>query len=299
VGGVKAKIFSKDETTNIYGIHSSKTFGSVMMKAIMYVFLIIIVFISILPMLWVTLSSFKTNHEILTSALSLPTSFNVTGYFDALNMVPMLTFYRNSIITATTSTALNVLLIGMAAYAVVRFAFWGKKIVVLLVGMILMLPMTAMITPVYLVIQRMGLLNTLTGLIFVYSALGFPTTFFVMRACFINLPQNIEEAAYIDGAGVFYTFLRIVLPMARPGLAAVAVIQFLMAWNEFLYALVLTTSLNVRTLPLSLNYFRAQFSFNYPAMFAAIVMIVIPSIVVFVVLQKQVVGSLTAGAVKG
>ena len=109
---------------------------------------------------------------------------------------------------------------------------------------------------------------------------------------------SIEEAAYIDGAGVVYTFGRVVLPMARPGLASAAVIQFLMAWNEFLYALVLTRSQDVRTLPIALNYFRSQFSFNYTAMFAAIVMIVVPSIVVYVLLQEQVVGSLTSGAVK-
>jgi len=228
----------------------------------------------------------------------MPASISLAGYFDALTMVPMLTFYRNSVLIASTSTLLNVLLIGMAAYAIARFNFKGNWLLVLLFAAVLMLPMTALIQPVYLVIMRLGLHNTRSGLIFVYSALGLPTTFFVLRACFLGLPKSIEEAAYIDGASILYTYLRVVLPMARPGLASAAVIQFLMAWNEFLYALVLTTSLNVRTLPLSLNYFRAQFSFNYSAMFAAIVMIVIPSVVVYVILQEQVVGSLTAGAVK-
>ena len=276
-----------------------KLSAAIFAKAAMYMFLAIVVLMSVLPIVWVTISSFKTNHEIMESALSLPSGFNIQGYIDVFDMVPMMVFYRNSIITASTSTVLNVLLIGMAAYAVARFSFPGRRLVVLLIAMILMLPMTAMITPVYLVIMNLGLLNTRMGLILVYTSLGLPTTFFILRGCFLGLPKSIEEAAYIDGAGVSYTFFRVVLPMAAPGLAPAAIIQFLMAWNEFLYALVLTTSLNVRTLPLSLNYFRAQFSFNYPAMFAAIVMIVIPSVIVYIALQEQVVGGLTAGAVKG
>ena len=271
---------------------------AIILRAAMYLFLSVIVGISILPITWVAISSFKTNREILDNALSLPTSISFQGYIDAVNISPILSFFGNSLIVASASTVLNVLLIGMAAYVVARFTFRGKNMIIMMFAATLMLPMTALIQPVYLVIMNLGLYNTRSGLTLVYTALGLPTTFFVMRACFMGMPRSIEEAAYIDGAGVVYTFGRVVLPMARPGLASAAVIQFLMAWNEFLYALVLTRSQDVRTLPIALNYFRSQFSFNYTAMFAAIVMIVVPSIVVYVLLQEQVVGSLTSGAVK-
>jgi len=279
-------------------MHVNKIAGVLFLRAAMYLFLSVIVIISVLPITWVVISSFKTNNEILDSAISLPSSIGFDGYIDAINISPILSFYGNSLIVACASTVLNVLLIGMAAYVVARFNFWGKGLLIVLFAMTLMLPMTALIQPVYLVVNKLGLYNTKTGLIFVYSALGLPTTFFIMRACFLGLPKSIEEAAYIDGAGILYTYFHVVLPLSRPGLASAAVLQFLMAWNEFLYALVLTSSQHVRTLPIALNYYKSQFSFNYTAMFAAIVMIVIPSIVVYVVLQEQVVGSLTAGAVK-
>ena len=159
--------------------------------------------------------------------------------------------------------------------------------------------MTALIQPVYLLIKNLGLYNTKAGLILVYSSLGLPTTLFIMRSFFISIPRSMEEAAYIDGSGFLNTFLNIALPITKPGLATAAILQFLMAWNEFLYALVLTSAKNSRTLPLALNYFVAQFSFNYTAMFAAIVVIIIPSIIIYILLQEQVVGSLTAGSVKG
>jgi len=276
----------------------TKSPKAMILRAAMYLFLAVIVGISVLPITWVAISSFKSNKEILDNALSLPDGIGFEGYIDAVNISPILSFYGNSVIVACASTIINVLLIGMASYVVARFNFRGRGLLVMLFAATLMLPMTALIQPVYLVISQLGLYNTKSGLVLVYTALGLPTTFFVMRACFMGLPRSIEEAAYIDGAGVIYTYGRVVLPMARPGLASAAVIQFLMAWNEFLYALVLTRSQEVRTLPIALNYYRSQFSFNYTAMFAAIVMIVVPSIVVYVILQEQVVGSLTSGAVK-
>ena len=115
----------------------------------------------------------------------------------------------------------------------------------------------------------------------------------------MSFSKSIEEAAYIDGSGFLNTFFKIVLPIAKPGMATAAILQFLMAWNEFFYALVLTSSVKARTLPLAINYFSSQFSRNYTAMFAAITVIVLPSILIYLLLQRQVVDSLAAGAVKG
>ena len=266
---------------------------------LMYTAMVVISFLSLLPILWVFLSSFKTNAEILSSGLSLPQSPTLDGYVNAFKISPIHTFYGNSILIAVFSTLLNVFLIGMAAYVIARFDFKFKRTIILLFSVTLMLPMTALIQPVYLVINALKLHDTRVGLMLVYIALGLPTTFFVMRGYFLNLPRSVEEASYIDGGGFFYTFVHIVLPMAKPGMATAAVLQFILAWNEFLYALVLTTSQKVRTLPIALNYFKTQFSFNYTAMFAAVIIIIIPSVLAYVLLQEQVVESLASGAVKG
>lgn len=266
---------------------------------LMQLLLLAVTLLSLIPVIWVFLSSFKTNAEILNSAISLPTHFSLSGYQVAFKIAPILTFYRNSVIVTIVSTVLNVFIIAMAAYVIAWHNFRGKTLIMILFSTSLLLPMTALIHPVYAVVNKLGLYNTLGGLILVYSSLGLPTTLFIMRGYFLSLPHSLQEAAYIDGAGFLKTYLAIVLPSARPGLATAAVLQFLMAWNEFLYALVLTNSNQSRTLPIALNYFKSQFSFNYTAMFAAIVVVIIPSILVYILLQKQVVGGMTAGAVKG
>jgi len=276
-----------------------RSIGSVIARTVMYIVLSVVSILSLIPIVWVFLSSFKTNEEILNSGLSLPSNWSLDGYANAFRISPIQTFYLNSIFISVTSTLLNIFLIGMAAYVIARFNFKFKNVLVMLFAVTLMLPMTALIQPVYMVINAIKMQNTRSGLILVYIALGLPTTFFVMRGYFLNLPKSVEEASYIDGGGFFYTFIRIVLPMARPGMATAAVMQFINAWNEFLYALVLTTSQEIRTLPIALNYFKSQFSFNYTAMFAAVVVIIIPSVTAYVLLQEQVVGSLVAGAVKG
>jgi len=265
----------------------------------MSLLLAFVTLLSLVPVIWVTISSFKTNLEIMDSAVSLPSRITFDGYVAAFRIAPILTFFVNSVVVTSVSTVLNILLVGMAAYVLAMFAFRGKNLVLVLLSTSLLLPMTALIQPVYIIVQRIGLYNSLPGLILVYSSLGLPTTLFIMRGYFLSLPRSLLEAANIDGAGFLRSFLLIMLPSARPGLATAAVLQFLMAWNEFLYALVLTNAIRSRTLPIALNYFKSQFSFNYSAMFASIVVVIIPSILVFVLLQKQVISGLTSGAVKG
>ena len=131
------------------------------------------------------------------------------------------------------------------------------------------------------------------------GALNMPISLMILRSAFAAIPTELEEAAYIDGAGFFRTFWQVMMPCAKGGLASAAVLAFLGSWNEFTFALLLTSSTSTRTLPLSLSYFTSQFSFNYTAMFAAITIAVLPSIIVFSIFQEQVCSSLTAGSVKG
>lgn len=267
-------------------------------RVLRFLFLGFFVVISIGPLIWIIMSSFKSNKEILSSAFALPSSFSLSGYKAALDMAPIFKFYGNSIISVL-STLLNVVVVSMAAYVLARHKFKGSTFVTLLLSVSLLIPTAALLMPIYKIMTAIGLFDTRTGLILVYAALGLPASLFIFKSYFQSIPKELEEAACIDGAGFFRTFFVIVFPLAKPGLATSAILQFLTSWNEFMFALILTKSTSVRTLPLALNYFTSQFSFNYTAMFAALTMVILPSIIIYILLQEQITSSMVEGSVKG
>ena len=268
-------------------------------RVLRFLFLGFFVVISIGPLIWIIMSSFKSNKEILSSAFALPSSFSLSGYKAALDMAPIFKFYGNSIIISVLRTLLNVVVVSMAAYVLARHKFKGSTFVTLLLSVSLLIPTAALLMPIYKIMTAIGLFDTRTGLILVYAALGLPTSLFIFKSYFQSIPKELEEAACIDGAGFFRTFFVIVFPLAKPGLATGAILQFLTSWNEFMFALILTKSTSVRTLPLALNYFTSQFSFNYTAMFAALTMVILPSIIIYILLQEQITSSMVEGSVKG
>lgn len=267
-------------------------------SALRTAFMALVVVVAVAPIAWVIMSSFKSNQEILNSAIALPSSFSLDGYRIALELAPIQQYFANSVVISVLGTVVNVLFLAMAAYSFARVQFRGKALLYTIFCSALVIPMTSLMHPVYMVINKLGLYDSKTGLVIVYAALGLPISLMVLRSYFLSVPQSLEEAAYVDGAGFVRTFVQIMLPVARPALASAGVLQFLTCWNEFTYALVLTNSASVRTLPLSLGYFTSQFSYNYTAMFAAITVAVVPSILVFAIFQEQVVSSMVAGSVK-
>ncbi len=263
-----------------------------------YLYMALCVVVALFPILWVVLSSFKSNAEILSNGISLPTHFSFDGYTAALDMAPIFKFFGNSVLVTCAATVFNVLIFAMAGYVFARCHFFGDKLLYLILSLSLVIPMTALLQPVYSVINNLGLYDTKAGLILVNTALNMPMSLLILRGSFQSIPKAIEEAAYIDGAGFVRTFFQIMLPCAKGGLTSAAVLCFLNTWNEFTFSLLLTSGVDARTLPLSLSYFTSQFSFNYTALFAAVTIAVIPSIIVFAIFQEQVVSSLTAGSVK-
>ena len=264
-----------------------------------YLFMALCVLVALFPIVWVVLSSFKTNREILSNGLQLPSTFSFSGYKQALEMAPILKFFVNSLIVSFASTALNVFILAMAGYVFAKKKFRFKNLIFGILSLSMVIPSTALMSPVYTVITKLHLYDTKMALILVYTALNMPISLMILRSAFAAIPTELEEAAYIDGAGFFRTFWQGMMPCAKGGLASAAVLAFLGSWNEFTFALLLTSSTSTRTLPLSLSYFTSQFSFNYTAMFAAITIAVLPSIIVFSIFQEQVCSSLTAGSVKG
>ena len=275
------------------------TLGQKTARSFSYLFMGLCVVVAIFPIIWVVLSSFKSNKEILSNGLSLPSSFSLDGYIQALEMAPILKFFGNSPLSAVVSTVLNVFFLAMAGYVFAKKRFRFKNTIFAILSLSMVIPTTALLSPVYNIITKLGLYDTKLALILVYTALSMPISLMILRSAFAAIPTELEEAAYIDGAGFFRTFIQVMMPCAKGGLASAAVLAFLEAWNEFTFALLLTSSTDTRTLPLSLSYFTSQFSFNYTAMFAAITIAVLPSIIVFAIFQEQVCSSLTAGSVKG
>ncbi len=280
-------------------INTQKPPTQLPLKIFRFFFILVTVLISLFPILWVIMSSFKTNAEILNSGISLPTSFAFTGYEQALAISPILNYFYNSIFVSVVATFFNLLVAGLAAYIFARLRFKFRDVLFTLLMTSMVIPMTALIQPVYALLTSLKLTDSFTGLILVYAALNLPMSLMILRTAFQGIPQSLEDAAYVDGAGFLRTAFTIILPAAKAGVSSAAVLAFLNNWNEFTFALILTSSPRVRTLPLSLNYFTSQFSFNYTALFAAITIAVIPSIIVFAIFQEQVVTSMTAGATKG
>lgn len=268
-------------------------------RVVKYLFLIFIVAIAVGPIIWAFVSSFKTYSEINSSALSWPSHFNLDNYKAAFKFAPIAKYFLNSVIIVGCSVLVTVALVAMCAYIISRFDFKLKTLVVLLISASLMLPAQAISQPLFAIFQKMGIFDTKLGLIIVYSAMGIPMSFFVMTSYYKTISTALEESAYIDGATFLQTFLHIILPLAKPGLVTIALLQFINTWNEFYFALMLTSGDSARTVPIALNYYMGTFANNYSALFAAVVMTVLPTILVFIILQRQVMESLTSGAVKG
>jgi raffinose/stachyose/melibiose transport system permease protein len=249
--------------------------------------------------MWVFVSSFKTYSEINSSALSLPAALNFNNYAAAFKYAPILKYFLNSVVIVGASILVTATIVAMSAYATQRFRFRFKSVIIALIAASLLLPAQSISQPLFTIFTSLNIFDTKIGLILVYSAMGIPMSFFVMFSYYMTIPTEIEEAAYIDGAGFFRAFATIILPLAKPGLATIAILQFINTWNEFYFALVLTSGDRARTVPIALNYYMSTFANNYSALFAAVILTVAPTIVFFVIMQKQVIDSLTTGAVKG
>jgi len=276
-----------------------KISSNIFTLSLKYLFILIVVIITLYPFLWISISSFKSNREIFTTPSSLPKHPSLRGYEVAFNVSPLGKYYLNSILITSLTTVITIFLTTMSGYALARFNFRSRNLIIIIFSSALLVPTFALAYPIYMVIKYFHLIDTKAGLIFVYSALGLPVRLFVIRSYFLTIPVDIEESAYLDGAGIFLTFWRIMVPLAKPGIATAATITFIDTWKEFFFALLLTTSDRARTLPLSLNYFVHFFSFDYRALFAAMVVVTLPTILVFIFMQEQVISSLAVGALKG
>ncbi|HET7072382.1 MAG TPA: carbohydrate ABC transporter permease, partial [Nocardioides sp.] len=243
------------------------------------------------------LSSFKTTKEILASPFSLPAHWGFDNYVNAWTDAGIRHFFLNTVIVVGTALVLVMLLGAMCSYVLARFAFPGSRLIYYAMLAGLTFPIFLAIVPLFFVLKNGGLLNTLPGLTMVYVAFALPFTVFFLYAFFKSLPQEVYEAALIDGAGDWRIFFQIMLPMARPGIAAVTIFNFLGLWNQFLLPVALNTDPNRYVLTQGMAEFASQagYAVDFGALFAAVVITVVPVLIVYVIFQRRLEGSVSQG----
>jgi ABC-type glycerol-3-phosphate transport system permease component len=263
-----------------------------------YGLLAILTMIALIPTGWVMLSSFKTGVQIYSGSSLIPHPFTVQGYRDTFAQIHLQRYLLNTLLYAVGGTlgALSTAL--LAAYPTARFRFPFRNSLAALFSLALAVPVVGLATPEFFVVRKLGLFDTKVGLILFYSALFFPLSFVILRALLLTLPVDVEEAAMVEGAGYFTILRRIVIPLARPGLATVAVVVFIGIWNEFFFANLLTTSQDNQNVQLALASFRSAFGFNVTGALAGATLVMLVPIVAFLILQRQVISGLTAGATR-
>jgi N-acetylglucosamine transport system permease protein len=271
--------------------------GDTAVEATSHVFLAVWSIIVIVPFLWVVLSSFKTTKEILASPFSLPAHWSFDNYVHAWTDAGIRKFFLNTVIVVCVALALVMLLGAMCAYVLARFVFPGARFIYYSMLAGLTFPIFLAIVPLFFILKNGGLLNTLPGLIMVYVAFALPFTVFFLYSFFKTLPGEVYEAAVIDGAGDWRIFFQIMLPMARPGMAAVAIFNFLGLWNQFLLPVALNTDPNKYVLTQGMASFASQagYSVDFGALFAAVVITVVPVLIVYLIFQRRLEGSVSQG----
>jgi len=281
----------------VTGNRRARTGGDKAVEATSHALLFIWTIIVIVPFLWVVLSSFKTTKEILASPFSLPAHWSFDNYAHAWTDAGIRQFFLNTVIVVGVALVLVMLLGAMCAYVLARFTFPAARFIYYLMLAGLTFPIFLAIVPLFFILKNGGLLNTLPGLIMVYVAFALPFTVFFLFAFFRGLPDEIYEAAVMDGAGDWRIFFQIMLPMARPGIAAVAIFNFLGLWNQFLLPVALNTDQSRYVLTQGMASFASQagYAVDFGALFAAVVITVVPVLIVYVIFQRRLEGSVSRG----
>ena len=274
--------------------------GDRTVSAVSHIVLSIWTVIVVLPLAWVFLSSWKTTTEIFQSPLSLPENWSFDNYVGAWSDSHIGQYMLNSVIVVTTSLVIVMILGSAAADSLARYPFPGSNIVYYLILAGLTFPVFLAIVPLFFVLKNTGLLNTLPGLIATYVAFAFPFTVFFLFPFFRALPQEIAEAAELDGAGEWRTFFQVMLPMARPGIVAISIFNFLGLWNQFLLPVALNTNEENYVLSQGMARFASQagYAVDFGQLFAAVVITIAPVLAVYIISQRQLQGSLSQGTMK-
>lgn len=281
---------------------SSRQGAELLTKFMIFACLGLMLIFILLPVFWMVKSSFQTSFEVQAiPAQWWPSEFNFKAYENANRLIPMWRYILNSLYVSAVASVIASVVACMAAYVLARFRFPGATFILLCILLSQLIPGVTRIFPVYFLIQDLGLLNTYSGLIFAYVGFSIPFAVLLLRGYFqSSCPPELEEAAMVDGCSHFGAFIRVILPISLPGIAAVAAFTFLNAWNDFLWASLLLSSGDMKTIQIGIGEFATDTggSRYQNAFMAACVVSTIPALVLFFFVQRWLIGGLTSGAVK-
>lgn len=274
-------------------------FAAIMVVTVIHLILLVGVIVVVFPFAWMILTSFKTSGEAMKIPPTIfPEKFVTTAYHTIVSSaIPFATVYMNTIITTVVTTLVQIVFCSMAGYAFGRIEFPFKNAIFILVLSVLMVPGQIFLLPQYQIVQKLGLLDTIPALFLpnLFSAFGT----FLLRQFFMSLPKELEEAAIVDGCGRFRIFAQIMLPLIKPGIVAMSIFTIKFAWNDFMWPLIVNTSMNKMTLGPALSTLQGQYTTEYPMQMAGAVLAVLPLVVMFFIFQKQFIEGVAQSGIKG
>lgn len=263
---------------------------------------LIVCLFCIFPFCWMISVSFKPASEVYAPPTLFPKAPTLDGYRNMLattGAFSFTTWLKNSVIASLCTTLFSLIIATLGAYGLARFRFRGRNALAYLILTTQVIPGALIIVPLYIIMSNLNLLDNMIGLILAYTTFTAPFCTWMMKGYFDSISPTIDEAAMVDGANRFQVFIRIVLPLSLPGLAATTIFAFISGWNEYVFASILLRSYENWTLPIGIASFQGQYDTNWGTLMAGAVMITVPVVVIFWLLQKHLVAGMTAGAVKG
>lgn len=269
--------------------------GGSLFNVIMLVFSVSCVF----PIIWIMYSSLKTKSEFMLNIVSLPAAPQFENYYRAFVEGKLYTYLISSLLNSFTVVFIVIVLAFCIGFVLARYRFKGRNFFYTLFIVGMLIPVYALIVPLFVQFKVIGLYDKFYTLILPYVAIRLPLSIFLFESFIRTVPMELDEAAYIDGASTFYTLSRILFPVCKPATATIFILAFLDTWNEFPFALVLITKDAFKTLPVGLTNFYGQYTTDYTTLMAALVLSILPVIVVYLLFYKKIIQGMTAGAVKG
>lgn len=264
----------------------------------LYIFLGLVLVFMMVPFIWLVISSLRPNADLFNEPFSIPKTLSLDNFRAVSESQPMMLFFKNSVMVAGIATLISISAATLAAYAMMG-GFSIKKILKAVFFMCLFIPTNAFMVPYYVMINKIGLYDSILGIALVYAGVNFPMSFMVIKGYMDTIPYELLESAKIDGASVGQIFGRIVLPMSKPGIVTACVFLVINSWNELLFANLLNQSDSSRTIQVAIRSFLTTFEANYAYAFAAMVLSILPTIIIYVFLTDRIIDGMTAGAVKG
>jgi multiple sugar transport system permease protein len=269
-------------------------------RGLRYLAAALVVLNGFFPAVWILLTSLKTEAELVSKPITYwPHNPTIGNYVQAFTDQPLLKYMANSLAVSIGATVLSLIVSAFAAYAIARLNLKRRQLILTCIVASSMFPLVTLLVPIFETMRTLGLLNTYLALLLPYTVLNLPVCTLVLVSFFQSIPKDLENAAMIDGCTRMGALVKVVVPLAAPGVFTAGILAFVNSWDEFLLALSLNSNPSMRTLPVGITLYQGEFTFPWPIISAALIVAIVPIAVLIAIFQERVVGGLTQGGLKG